>query len=306
MSSRLAKQWTRPLRLVVVACIVAGCSTSAAEIETEPDAEVGLSAGTEAAPEVADEASVTERPDWASHFAVEGVVGTFALRHVGTVEIEVYDLARAETRFAPASTFKILNSLIILQTGAIPDVDTELPWDGTDRGIPLWNRDQSLRSAIEVSAVWFYQELAREVGEEDMRTWVSAADYGNADIDGEIDRFWLDGDLRISALEQIDFLTRLVEGDLPFDDDVVQAVREILVRESGDGWAWSHKTGTIMSVIPNRGWLVGIAERADDTWVFALNIDLEPVESAATEIDPQARQRLARAILEAEGALPPR
>jgi len=218
--------------------------------------------------------------------------------------VEVHDRGRAETPFVPASTFKILNSLIILQTGILPDVDTMVKWDGVDRGLEVWNRDHSLRTAIEVSAVWVYSAMAREVGREAMQQWVTAADYGNGDIDGPIERFWLDGDLRISALEQIDFLTRLVDGDLPFDDSVVRAVRDILVRESGPGWAWSHKTGTVMSGSPQVGWLVGIAERDADTWVFALNIDLETDPEVASQIDPQARQHLARAILEAEGALP--
>ena len=248
--------------------------------------------------------SIEVRPNWGTVFEAEGAVGTIAVHRVGSDRIEVYDEARATTPRIPASTFKILNSLIILETGAMPDVDTEMAWDGVDRGIEIWNRDHSLRSGIEVSAVWLYQALAREVGTSRMAELVSEVGYGNTDIGVEIDRFWLDGDLRIDAIEQVEFLTRLVTDDLPFRAEVTASVRDILVRQSGDGWSWSHKTGTSLSSTPNLGWLVGTTHHGDEHWVFALNIDLEPVNDVGSQLDPQARQRIARKILEQVGALP--
>ena len=247
---------------------------------------------------------MSERPDWQAFFDREGVTGTFTLREIGSGTSHVLDADRAGDARLPASTFKILNSLVILETGVLADVDTFVPWDGVDRQIPAWNRDHSLRSGIEVSAVWMYQHLAREVGEDRMSMWVEAADYGNTDIGGGIDEFWLRGDLRISPLEQLDFLERLATGDLPFEPAVTEAVLDILVRESADGWVWRHKTGTALAPDPDLGWLVGIAENDDRRWVFALNVDLEPVDDVSDELDPQLRQRLARSILEEEGALP--
>jgi len=194
--------------------------------------------------------------------------------------------------------------MIILQTGVVADVDELVPWDGVDREVAVWNQDHSLRSGIEVSAVWMYQALARKVGEDQMADWVAAADYGNGDIAGGIDEFWLRGDLRISPLEQLDFLERTVTGELPFDAEIVADVREITVREHGDGWSWSHKTGTALAAEPTLGWLVGITEYEDRTWVFAMNVDLELTE-LATQIDPQVRQTVSRRILEGVGALPP-
>lgn len=250
------------------------------------------------------EVSIVERPEWEAVFAAQDVAGTIAVHEIDSDHIDVYAPTRAAEPRIPASTFKILNSLIILETGALPSADELVTWDGVERQVEVWNQDHSLRSGIEVSAVWMYQQMAREVGEEQMSFWVSEAGYGNADIGGGIDQFWLSGDLRISPLEQIDFLTRMVEGGLPFSDETVAAVRDILVRESGDGWAWSHKTGTSLSSTPDLGWLVGIAENEDRTWVFALNVDLEPVVDVETQLNPRARQDIARTILEMEGALP--
>ena len=139
-----------------------------------------------------------------------------------------------------------------------------------------------------------------------MSEWVERAAYGNRQIGGGIDQFWLTGDLRISPIEQLDFLERFVTDELPFRPEVVAAVGDILVREQGEGWAWSHKTGTALAEEPQLGWLVGITEHDDRTFVFAMNLDLAPVTDVDTQLDPELRQRLARRILEHEAALPQR
>lgn len=250
------------------------------------------------------EVETVERADWASVFADHGFEGTFVLYEIGTDLTQVHDLERAGTERLPASTFKILNSMIILETEVVSDVDEVIPWDGVTREVDSWNQDQTLRSAIEVSAVWAYQRLARQVGEERMGEWVSRVGYGNADIEGGITQFWLTGDLRVTPLGQVEFLRRFVEDDLPFRPDVTDQVRDILVRESGRGWAWSHKTGTALADSPPLGWLVGTAENEERMWVFALNVDLERSTDLATETRPSSRIELTRDLLQNAGALP--
>lgn len=249
------------------------------------------------------ELAIVEGPGWSEIFDEFGVAGTFALREVGSGTTLVHDARRATEPRLPASTFKILNSLIILETGVAADVDTVFPWDGVDRGLEAWNRDHSLRSGIEVSAVWLYQQLAREVGEERMSEMVGASNYGNGDIGGGIDQFWLRGDLRVSPFEQLAFLERLTADDLPFAAADMAAVRAIIVRESGDDWSWSHKTGTALSEEPTLGWLVGLTEFDGRTWAFALNIDMPEVDGISTT-EPRLREKLTRRLLAAAGALP--
>ncbi len=292
----------RIARLTLLALVLAACSSGSSDSSTGDDAGPRPE-GTGGAPS-SSAVEVVEQDGWGQLFEEENVVGTFAVREVGSAQTLVWDRDRAERARLPASTFKILNSMIILQTQVVGDVDELVPWDGVERDIEVWNQDHSLRSGIEVSAVWMYQALARQVGDARMAEWVAAADYGNTDIGGGIDEFWLRGDLRISPLEQLDFLEQMVTGSLPFDADVVADVREIIVREQGNGWSWSHKTGTALAAEPTLGWLVGTTDHADRTWVFAMNIDLEGPE-LATQIDPQVRQMVSRRILEDVGALPP-
>ena len=125
-----------------------------------------------------------------------------------------YNPEQCAERLLPVSTFKIMIVLIGLETGIIPDENYVIKWDGTQHDNPAWNQDHTLKTAMQYSVVWYYQELARRVGKEKMQHYVDAAGYG--DISGQIDTFWLDGGLRISPYEQIEFLKRLYQSDLPF------------------------------------------------------------------------------------------
>ena len=241
---------------------------------------------------------VQRRPELDRRFADAGVDGVFVLYDPARRRLGTNHLERADRGFLPASTFKVLNSLIALETKVIAGADEVLPWDGVERGWEQWDRDHSLRSAIKVSAVWFYQELARRIGQARMQRWVDAAGYGNRDISGGIDTFWLEGGLRISARQQAEFLARLQRGDLPFSPAVMATVRDVLEVERGDGWVLRAKTGWAAGAKPQVGWWVGWVERSDGVQVFALNLDI--VERK----DAKAREAVGRAVLVDLGVLP--
>src|SRR5215217_1916155 len=124
------------------------------------------------------------------------------------------------------------------------------------REIEPWNRDHDLRTAIKVSALPVYQQIAREVGAERMTKYVRDFQYGNADASGPIDQFWLGSTLQISAFEQIDFLKRLVALQLPVSERSVRIVREILINEASADYVLRAKTGVARGT-PGVGWWVG-------------------------------------------------
>lgn len=242
----------------------------------------------------ADAPQIVEEPDFAVRFQEAGVRGTFVLYDAQAHRYLVHDSVRARERFIPASTFKIPNSLIALELGVVADTLTVFTWDGTERAVPQWNRDQTLASAYDVSAVWVYQEVARRVGEGRMHDYVQRMGYGNADIGGGIDQFWLTGALRISAMEQVAFLESLHERRLPFSDRAVDLVEGIMVEDRGEGWELRAKTGWAGDV----GWYVGYVTREGRPYYFALNLVMERPEQEG------ARRGVARAILGDLGLLP--
>ena len=152
----------------------------------------------------------------AKRFTDEGTAGTFVGYKVDEDLVIASDKDRSGQAMLPASTFKIPNSVIALETGVVGDPDKDIfKWDGVVRSIEAWNRDHTLRSAIAASAVPVYQEIARRIGADRMQKFVDLFGYGNRDIGGGIDQFWLTGNLRISPIQQIDFVDRLRRGKLP-------------------------------------------------------------------------------------------
>jgi beta-lactamase class D len=181
----------------------------------------------------------------------------------------------ARARFTPCSTFKIPNSLIALDSGVAPDAAFSVPYDpvrdGEQHG--AWSLDQDLRSALRVSAAWYYREIARRVGVERMRGYLDRFDYGNRDMGGGIDGFWIGGGLAISPEEQVRFLQRFRENKLGVDLRKTQMVRELLLLESGDTYRWFGKTGTCVDRTHGPvAWHVGFVERGAAVTYYALQM----------------------------------
>ena len=239
------------------------------------------------------------KPELEAYF--EGYTGAFVLYDLNADSYLRYNPQRCAEQFLPASTFKILNSLIGLETGVILDENFVIKWDGAQYDIPAWNQDHSLKTAIQNSVVWYYQELARRVGAEKMRQYVEAANYGNRDISGNIDSFWLDGALRISADEQIVFLKRLYQNDLPFSQRSLDIVKTIIVQEETASYRLSGKTGSAQRLKVHTGWFVGYLEKDGNVYFFATNIESADSNGLA---NGQLAQKINRNILQSLGLLP--
>lgn len=233
----------------------------------------------------------------AEMFDKAGVSGTFVVHDVATGEYTGHDRQRAHIRYVPASTFKIPNSLIGLGTGAVASVDEVLPYGGGPTFLPQWARDMPLREAIAMSNVPVYKELARRIGMARMREGLRRLDYGNMDAGETVDTFWLEGPLRISAIEQARFLGRLAQDKLPFPRPAMAAVREI-VRQDDNPDLYA-KTGWYMPAERKNqiGWWVGWVEKDGKVYAFALNIDVTDDAAAAKRVP------LGKAALQALGLL---
>jgi beta-lactamase class D len=216
------------------------------------------------------------RDSLARRFTDAGTAGTFVGYKVEDYAIIASDRDRSALPQSPASTFKIPNSLIALETGVVQDPDKDVfVWDGVKRPIEAWNKDHTMRSAIAVSAVPVYQEIARRIGQERMQKYVDLFEYGNRDIGGGIDQFWLTGALRIDPIDQIDFVDRLRRRALPVSKRSQDIVCDILpVTKVGDSII-RVKSGLLGAERgdPSLGWMVGWAEKGEAPTVFALNMD---------------------------------
>ncbi len=220
-------------------------------------------------------AEIAPQPaDWSQHFQAEQVGGAFVLYDSGLGEAWTYAEQVAKTPYLPASTYKIPHTIIALELGIVADADFVLPWDGERRWNPDWNFDTSLREAMRFSVVPYYQEVARRIGVERMSAWLQKLDYGNRNIDGGIDLFWLTGKLRVSGYEQVAFLQRLNEGLLPVSERTRGIVREILVAGRRGAAVLRGKTGSAEAVegSPAVKWYVGWVESPGKAPVYFATI----------------------------------
>jgi beta-lactamase class D len=228
-------------------------------------------------------ATPVEKPapqiDLAPYFA--RFPGAFVLCDLKSNRCLRHNPARAAERFTPFSTFKIPNSLIGLETGVIRDADFLIKWDaqkyprfGDTAPFTAWWQDHTLRSAFKNSVVWYYRELATRVGEQRMQELLTKFHYGNADISGGIDRFWLNSSLKISADEQVEFLKALYKEELPVSKRTYTIFKDIFVLEQTPSYTLRGKTGGgPLAEGRALGWLVGYLETTDNVYFFATQIE---------------------------------
>jgi beta-lactamase class D len=244
-------------------------------------------------------AGTVVEPAWQRHFAAKGVRGTFVLFEPLQGRYTVVEPSRAKQRFLPASTFKIANALIGLEAGSIADENEVFAWDRKPKLRSEWERDQTLATGMRESTVWMFQEVARRTGKAAMREGLERLDYGNRDISGGIDQFWLQGGLRISAREQVELLDKLAEGRLPMTQRAQRLVRQALVVEKTREHSLYAKTGTSGGKEPVAWWVGWIEKKGRCIAVFAMNYS---PTSASRFAD---RFEIARAILAESGKLAP-
>lgn len=218
-----------------------------------------------------------------------GYEGSFVLFDKNKNEYTVFNQPKSQKQVPPCSTFKIINSLIGLETKVLEDENTSFKWDGTDYSIESWNKDQTLKSAVSNSVVWYFQILASKIGEDKMQDYINKTNYGNKDISGGITKFWLQSSLKTSPIEQVNILRKFYDYQLPFSKRNIDIVKNVIVLTTENGIKLSGKTGSGSKPNNNTpeskyisGWFVGYIEKNKDVYFFATNIEAnETTEKSA-------------------------
>jgi len=204
------------------------------------------------------------------------------------------DFDRCSKGFLPASTFKIPNSIIALETGVVESDSSILKWDGKKRRLPIWEKDLTLHDAFHVSCVPCYQEIARKIGPKRMRKYLDDFDYGKIVFDSStIDLFWLEGPSEINQFQQIEFLQKLYNSKLSVSDKTIATMKRLMVIEENADYKLSGKTGWAIRNENNYGWFVGYVEKGKDVYYIATNI--EPNVSFNMDLFPKIRNEISMA-----------
>jgi beta-lactamase class D len=232
------------------------------------------------------------------YFDSSKVDGCFSMFNNATGAVTVYNMELDTQRFAPMSTFKIVNSLIGVETGRITDENMVIKWNGTPSGNPAWDKDLTMSEAFKVSAVPYYQEVARRIGRDTMKKWIDTLHYGNMNINGPIDSFWLNNTLKISPDEQLGLVKKLYFDKLPFFKNTMETVRKVMLMEDNTLYKLSYKTGRGYDEKKNYiGWVVGWIEENKHVYFFVTF-----VRTPNHDIDmPTVRMNITKGILKQMG-----
>lgn len=263
-------------------------------------------------------ARVKEQQEWGKIFEQYGIKnGCFIIRDHAHESLHLYNKERCLQRFTPASTFKIFNSLVAIETGVAKDDRLVIPWDGVVREPQDWNRDMDMREAFRVSNVPYYQEIARRVERQNYQHYLDTVKYGNMKIGSKVDAFWLDNSLQISADEQIGFIRKLYFDELPFTVRTQSMVKNMMLREDSTYNRLYYKTGAGTT---EQGaqlfWIVGYLEHSmrvkehknsmnktgvhNYPYFFALNFEVP--KGDASHNWPDTRVQLLHKLLDDYGA----
>ncbi len=203
------------------------------------------------------------------------VEGCFAIMDNASGKFTVHNLGRyRDSSYLPASTFKIVNSLIGLQTGKIVNDSMVIKWDGVTRRVADWNKDLTMYEAFRVSSVYYYQEVARRIGKDTMQFWLDSLGYGTKKIKGAVDSFWLNNTLKVTPDEQLGLVKRLYFDQLPFFKSYQEVVKRAMLFEENTNYRLGYKTGWGFKENGNAiGWVVGWVEENKHPYFFVLNIE---------------------------------
>jgi len=205
--------------------------------------------------------------------------GTFALFNNINGEFTVYNMQRyRDSAYLPASTFKIVNSLIGIETGIVKDSATIIKWDSINRTIPQWNQDLKMYDAFKYSAVPWFQELARRIGRDTMQHWLDTLGYGSyygkPVIKSNLDTFWLDNSVKVTADEQLGLVKKLYFSQLPFQPRSQRMVKNMMLMEDNPNYKLSYKTGWGFTENGHSlAWIIGWIEENRHPYFFVLQLE---------------------------------
>lgn len=248
--------------------------------------------------------NVTEDKSLKVYFDSADVTGCFGMFDNAQGSFTVYNLSQfRDSAYLPASTFKIVNSLIGLQAGRVRDSATVIPWDGVVRSHAEWNKDLTMNQAFHLSAVPWYQELARRIGKDTMQKWLDTLHYGAVTKGGravvnKIDTFWLDNSMKITPDEQLGLVKRLYFDQLPFFNRTQDIVISMMLQEDKPEYKLSYKTGWGHAENGHSiGWINGWIEENRRPYFFVLLLESP---SADFDMGP-VRLKVLKQILEKQG-----
>ena len=212
--------------------------------------------------------------DWSAYF--EGLNGAAVLYDADASRYLIYNKELANTRRSPCSTFKIISSMIAMENGILKPEDSTRAWSGEIFWNESWNQDIAFAEAFRASCVWYFREVADEIGKDLMQAELDRLMYGNCDIsdwEGRLNTnnnnraltgFWIESSLTISPKEQTEVMERIFGERSIYQEQTRNELKKVMLVEQSQTDAFIYgKTGMGMEEgVVVDAWFSGFADKA--------------------------------------------
>ena len=190
--------------------------------------------------------------DLKKYFDSSHVEGSFSFLNNQLGDVTVYNMEVDTQRFSPGTSFDVFTSLVGIQTGKISNENTVIQTDSAK------DAALSFKQAFKNSSTDFFRALANQIGKANLKLWIDSIGYGNKNISGPVDSFWLNNQLKISADEQLGFVSKLYFNQLSFQNYAQQMVQDQMLQEDNSLYQLSYATGSGHDEKENSiGWVLG-------------------------------------------------
>ena len=263
--------------------------------------------------EMASEKAAAKSPtvtdaDWSGYF--EGMNGAAVLYDPAVNHFQIYNRELADTRRSPCSTFKIISSLVGLETGAISSGDSTRKWSGETFWNDDWNRDISFDEAFSTSCVWYFRQVIDDIGKETIQAELEKLRYGNQDISDWEGRentnnsnpaltgFWIESSLKISPREQTEVMERIFGDSSDYSEETIRRLEQVMLlsEQPENGVRIYGKTGMGKARgVTVDAWYTGFAQKDDKRLYFCIYLG----ESPGAEVTSARAREIAAEIVSA-------
>ena len=179
------------------------------------------------------------------------VNGTFALMENGSGQFTITDLNMyKDSSYAPLNTFFLIPSLIALDKGYITHNET---------------------SWVNLDSINYYNSIIEKLGRPAILKMIDSLHYGKGIVSNDLNSFWKNGSLRITADEQLGLIKRLYFGELPFQKRSQDIFKKMIVKEDNASYKLSYIKGSDSTQF-SASWLLGYIEENKHPYFFVMHL----------------------------------
>lgn len=209
--------------------------------------------------------------------------GSFVMYSSKKKEYYIYNEQESRKRYSPDSTYKIYLAMFGLDRNVITSNNSLIKWNHKNYPFASWNKNQNLTTALQNSVNWYFERISNQIPKNYTANQLNQLKYGNQNL-GNYNAYWMENDLKISNLEQVIVLNRLMEHNTHFSKAQKNQLSSSLLINKNNNYALYGKTGTgIVNGKHKNGWFVGYVKTNQDTYYFSTHLSDEKASGKNAE-----------------------